>query len=262
MTIRALSTAATGMSAQMRNIDVIANNIANVSTTGFKQQRANFEDLFYQELNVAGGPTSGAVQSPIGSQIGTGVRLVGTQRIFTQGTPKETHGALDVMIVGEGFFKIQYGDSEAYTRAGNFHINKDGDIVTSDGYKLEPGITISPEATQVSISIDGRVTEVVQGIQQEKGRINLFKFPNSSGLFAVGDSLFIKTAASGDPSSGYPADVGMGLGKLRQGFLESSNVDVVTELVSMIEGQRAYEINANSIKTADNMLQVANNLRG
>lgn len=267
MTIRALSTAATGMSAQMKNIDVIANNIANVGTTGFKKQVANFEDLFYQELNIAGGPAAaggGAQVSPIGSQMGTGVRLAGTQRIFSIGSPKETQNALDVMIEGEGFFQVQYGDNaQAYTRAGSFKIDADGFIVTADGYRLEGDFTLPIETVSINISQDGVITaNLADGTINEVGQIQLHRFINPAGLMALGDSLFMQTEASGPAQAGDPGTAALGLGILRQGFLEQSNVDVVTELVSMIEGQRAYEINANSIKAADEMLQVANNLRG
>jgi flagellar basal-body rod protein FlgG len=261
MTIRALSTAATGMTAQMRNIDVIANNIANVTTTGFKKQSANFEDLFYQELNIAGGPAGGAQANPIGSQIGTGVRLVGTQRSFMQGAPKETQQPFDIMVEGDGFFEVQLpSGGTAYTRNGNFHMDSDGNLVTSDGYRLEPNITIPNQAISVSISQDGVVKATMSDMSvQDCGQIRLSTFVNPEGLSALGDCLFAQTAASGPATTDIPTATGFG--RVRQGSLEQSNVDVVRELVAMIEGQRAYEINANSIKTADNMLQVANNLR-
>ena len=251
------------MSAQMRNIDVIANNIANVSTTAFKRQMANFEDLFYQELNIAGGSAGASRTSPIGSQIGTGVRLVGIQRIFTLGMPKETQNPYDVMIQGRGFIAVDYdGTNLAYTRAGNFHVDAEGDLVTADGRRLNDKIRIPLDATNVQISVTGEVTAKMPGQAQPRkiGDISLYTFPNSAGLSAIGDSLFMESGASGQARQGNPGESGYGI--LRQGSLESSNVDVVNELVAMIEGQRAYEINANSIKTADDMLQVANNLRG
>jgi len=262
MTIRALSTAATGMTSQMRNIDVIANNIANVSTTGFKKQVANFEDLFYQELNIAGGPAGGTRMSPIGSQIGTGVRLVGTQRIFSQGVSTETQKPYDVMIEGQGFFRVNLGNNEfGYTRNGNFHVDANGNLVTSDGYLVSPNIRIPENSVAVNINRDGTVLVRVAGQDafQNAGQLNLYRFTNPAGLEAIGECLFKQTASSGASVAGIATQ--QGFGQVIQGFLEQSNVDVVTEMVAMIQGQRAYEINANSIQTADAMLQVANNLR-
>jgi flagellar basal-body rod protein FlgG len=265
MTIRALSTAVNGMRAQQLNIDVIANNLANVNTTGYKHSRAMFQDLFYQELNLVGGTTVAGVQSPIGSQVGTGARLIGIQRSFQTGTPKETRGELDVMIDGQGFFRvIGPGGQVAYTRAGSLKLDPDGNLITTNGYRLADNIQIEANRIAMNISPNGFVEYIMRGEQQatNAGQITLGKFINPSGLRALGDGLFVETAASGNPIEGNPGDADTGLGSLKQGFLEESNVDVIRELTDMIQGQRAYDINANSIRTADEMLQVANNLRG
>ena len=265
MTIRALSTAVNGMRAQQLNIDVIANNLANVNTIGYKQSRALFQDLFYQELNLVGGTTVAGVQSPLGSQVGTGARLIGIQRTFEPGSPKETRNPLDVMIDGPGFFRVTgAGGQVAYTRAGAFHLDPSGNLITANGYYSADNISIDPNHIAVSISPTGLVQYVMAGANQatQAGQLTLVKFANPAGLRATGDNLFVETESSGAPIQGSPGDNDLGLGQLRQGFYEESNVDVIRELTDMIQAQRAYDINANSIRTADEMLQVANNLRG
>ncbi|MHC4663775.1 MAG: flagellar basal-body rod protein FlgG [Planctomycetota bacterium] len=265
MTIRALSTAVNGMRAQQLNIDVIANNLANVNTIGYKRSRALFQDLFYQELNLVGGTTGQGVVSPVGSQVGTGARLIGIQRSFQPGSAKETQEELDVMIEGDGFFRVQLaGGQTGYTRSGSFKLDQDGNLITTNGYILSDNITVDPNRISMSISPEGQITYIMQGEQQATpaGQLNLAKFVNPGALRAIGDNLFLQTDASGDPIEDIPGNADVGLGRLRQGFLEESNVDVIRELTDMIQGQRAYDINANSIRTADEMLQVANNLRG
>jgi len=256
---RSLWTGASGMSAQQTNVDVIANNIANVNTSGFKKVRTNFQDLFY-EVQVMPGTRSGDEgQNPTGTQIGHGVRISGTPRIFSAGTVESTNKELDIAIEGDGFFEVTLPNGEAaYTRAGDLGQDRDGNLVTPDGYYLEPRITLPDEIEQIAISANGLVTVLVNGVQNDVGQITLTRFRNPSGLMALGRNLFQETEASGTPQVGTPTDPGYGA--LRQGALEKSNVDVVVELVNMIVAQRAYELNSRSIRTSDEMLQAANDI--
>ena len=259
---RALSIAASGMQAQSLNIDVIANNLANVSTTGFKRSRADFQDLLYQNLRSAGTTSSSGDQVPTGIQLGQGTRPVATQKIFIQGTYQNTGNELDIAIEGSGFFQIMQPDGEiAYSRAGAFKLNSDGKIVTSDGYPLEPAITVPSNSTSVTIGMDGTVSSLAAGTTKptQIGTIELAQFPNQAGLSSIGRNLYLKTGASGDVTTGTPGKDGRGT--LAQGNLEMSNVSVVDEMVSMITAQRAYEINSKAIQAADEMLQLANNLK-
>jgi len=260
--IRALYSAASGMNAQELAIDTIANNLANVNTNGFKRVRVDFQDLIYQTL-LAPGTTSGAgTEIPTGIQVGHGSRASSTQRIFSQGEFKQTEAPLDLVIEGEGFFQILNNDGElVYTRAGAFKLDGQGRVVTSDGLLLQPPITIPPDASNISISKDGTVEVTVAGSNQAQqlGVIQLARFSNPAGLEAIGQNLFRPTQSSGQAQVGTP---GLdGYGSLLQGFLELSNVKLVEEMVSMIVAQRAYEISSKSIQAADEMLNVANNLR-
>jgi len=248
------------MTAQKMTIDVIANNLANVNTVGFKRSRTDFQDLMYQTLSQAGSVTSAGNQIPTGIQIGMGTMPVGVQKIFMQGDFKETKNQLDLAIEGEGFFKVISNEEELYTRAGNFKLDTDGNIVTPNGDKLQPGMTIPSETVSIKIDKTGTVTAFdSSGAGTTIGVIELYNFPNPAGLFSMGHNLYRPTDASGEAVSGSPGSDG--LGTIVQGFLEMSNVDVVEEMVSMIIAQRAYEINSKAIQTADNMMQLANNLK-
>lgn len=262
MALQALSTAVTGMRAQQTNVDVIANNIANVNTSGFKKARARFEDLFYQEIRRAGGQSPDGGIVPTGIEIGTGVRLAGTLRDFRAGSPVETKAPLDLFIEGEGFFPVRISaDTVGYTRDGSFTLDNQGNIVTKDGFMLEPPIQVDlSTAVAVQVAQDGTVQTVdASNVVTDVGQIQLARFVNVGGLAANGDNVFIETPASGPPLTGVPNQGGFG--KILGGFVEESNVDVVEELVSLIAAQRAFEVNSNSIKVADQMWQVANNLR-
>ena len=261
MPIRALSTAATGMIGQQQNIDVIADNLANVNTTGYKRSRANFQDLFYQKLQPAGVTTSNGNQRPTPIEIGLGTRMVSTAKEHTQGAFEITENQFDWAMDGDGFFRITYLDgTERYTRDGSFKVDKDGRIVTNDGFPLADNITVPPETVSLNVGQTGLVQAVLgDGTTQDLGQIQIAKFINPSGLRSEGQNLFAITPASGDPITANPGAIGFGT--LRQGVLENSNVQVVTELVNMIKAQRSFEINSNSIKVADQMLQVVNNLR-
>lgn len=260
--IRSLYTAATGMAAQQVNMDVTANNLANVNTTGFKKSRADFQDLLYQTIRTPGATQAQGVQVPTGVQVGLGTRLAATQKIFTPGDIQATGNKLDVMIEGEGFFEVRLpsGDT-AYTRDGSFKKDSQGRLVTSDGYPVQPDITLPAEAKEISIGEDGTVSATIAGqsAPQDCGQIQLVKFLNQSGLQSQGRNLYSKTDASGEAIAGTPGQDG--LGTLAQGYVEMSNVKVVDEMVSMIVAQRAYEVNSKSIQTADEMLNIANNLR-
>ena len=254
--------AKTGLEAQQNRLNTISNNLANVNTTGFKRGRAMFEDLLYQNVRQAGGQTSQDTQLPSGLQVGTGVRTVATQKLHTQGGLLQTENGLDLAVQGRGFFQIlQPNGTVAYTRNGEFQTDSTGSMVTSSGYKLQPEINIPADAQSVTIGADGVVTATLKGNPQptQLGIIQLADFVNASGLQPVGENLFIETAASGAPQAAAPTQGG--LGSLVQGALEGSNVNVVEELVSMIETQRAYEMNSKAISTTDQMLQnVSNNL--
>lgn len=259
--IRALYTAASGMNAQQSNIDNIAHNLANVNTTGFKKSRVEFEDLVYQQTKAAGSPTSTTGEAPIGLEVGLGTRPVASARDFTGGNMRSTGGPLDLAIEGRGFLQVTLpGGETGYTRAGALHLSAEGQLVTADGYPLEPQISIPPNATSVSISKDGIVSAAVAGESavQQIGTIELATFQNPAGLFAAGGNLFTASTASGEPTTGVPGAEGMGT--LAQGFLEESNVSVVEEMVNMILGQRAYEANSRVVKAADEMLQQVNNM--
>ena len=249
----------TGLDAQQTRMSVIANNLANVSTTGFKRGRAAFEDLLYQNVRQVGGQTAQNAELPSGLVLGAGTRVVSTSKLFTQGNVIETGNNLDIAINGRGFFKINLPDgTAAYTRDGSFQVNKDGQIVTSSGYVLQPEITIPPGALSCTISRDGVVSVQIAGETDstEAGNLQLADFINPAGLQPIGENLFLQSAASGDPQEGDPAN--NGLGTLMQGYLETSNVNVVEEMVDMIETQRAYEMNSKVISATDQMLQYIN----
>ena len=252
----------TGLDAQQTKMSTIANNLANVGTTGFKRGRAIFEDLIYQNVRQVGSQTSQQTLLPSGLQVGTGTRVVATERLFTQGNLTKTDNALDIAIQGRGFFEILLPDgTQGFTRDGSFQINDQGIVVTSQGYQLQPPITVPNDALSVSVADDGTVSVQQPGSAQstQVGSIQLSDFINPAGLQARGGNLFLESGASGAPQPGNP---GLnGLGTVTQGYVESSNVNVVEELGSMIETQRAYEMNSRAISTADQMLQyVSNNL--
>ena len=256
-----LFTSATGMKGQQSQIDTIANNLANVNTNGFKQTRNNFQDLLYSNEIIPGSATSANTISPTGIHKGHGVKLVGTQKIFSQGNLTHTGHDLDISIDGEGFFKVlRPNGSISYSRDGAWQRDAEGRIVNSDGYLLEPELIVPPEATKIIISQDGQV-QVLFGddpTPNKIGSIELAKFINPAGLNPIGKNLFMETAASGSPVAAEPGQSGTGM--LSQGFLEKSNVSVVDEMVNMIVAQRAYEVNSKSIQTSDNMLQTAVNI--
>ena len=260
--IRSLWTSATGMQAQALNLDVIANNLANVNTAGFKKSRAEFQDLLYETLRPAGTSSSQDTQVPTGIQIGHGTRPSTVLKIFSQGNMENTKNELDLAIEGDGFFQIILPNGEtAYTRDGSFKLDSDGRIVNSDGFALEPEISIPSDALSISVGIDGTVSVLQAGdsTPSEIGTVELARFVNPAGLISTGRNLYITSEASGDEMTGIPGEDG--LGSLAQGFLEMSNVSVVDEMVSMITAQRAYEVNSKSIQTADEMLQIANNIK-
>jgi flagellar basal-body rod protein FlgG len=258
--IRALYTAASGMNAQQMNIDNVAHNLANVNTTGFKKGRMEFEDLVYQQIKAPGSPTSQEGEAPVGLDLGLGSKVVATARNFSSGNLRATNAPLDLAIEGAGFFQVSLpGGETGYTRAGNLHPNAEGQIVTSEGYPLEPAITIPSNAISVSVSKDGIVSAATPGqAPQQIGTIELANFQNPAGLEARGGNVFVVSSASGDPITGVPGSDGMGM--IAQGFLEDSNVSVVEEMVNMILGQRAYEASSKVIRAADEMLQQVNNL--
>ena len=260
--LKGMRTAASGMVAQQMNVDNIANNLANVNTTGFKRSKLEFQDVLYQNFRRAGSTTAIGAQVPTNLAIGYGTRAVATVRDYTSGDLILTGNPLDLSISGTGFFQIILPDgSFNYTRDGAFKLTAEGRIVTSDGFFLEPEITIPQDATQISIGIDGEVTVLLVGedIPQSLGQLELARFINPAGLTAVGRNLFTISSASGLPIVGNPSRDG--LGKIDQGYLELSNVKVVDEMVNMIVAQRAYEINSRTIKTSDEMAQIINNLK-
>jgi len=256
----ALWAAKTGLDAQQTRMTVTSNNLANVSTTGFKKGRAVFEDLMYQNVRQVGASTSQDTQAPTGLHLGTGVRVVATEKSYTQGSLSQTGNALDIAIEGRGFFQVQMPDGTmAYTRDGDFQTNAQGQLVTSSGYAVQPGITIPDGAQSISVGTDGVFSALLPGqsAPTQIGQIQLVDFINPSGLQPRGDNLLLESAASGTATTGNP---GLnGLGAVRQGELEGSNVNVVEELVSMIETQRAYEMNSKAISTTDQMLEYVNN---
>ena len=254
----ALWAAKTGLDAQQTEMAVVSNNLANVNTTGFKEDRAVFEDLLYQNQTQAGADTSQTTQSPSGMSIGTGVQVVATEKDYSQGSLTQTGNPLDVAIQGQGFFQIQMPDGTvAYTRDGTFQTNAQGQLVNSSGFLVQPGITIPQGAQSVTIGGDGTVSVTLAGqsAPTQVGQIQLANFINPPGLQPIGQNLLVQSAASGSPQTGSPGT--NGLGSLSQGELESSNVNVVEELVNMIQTQRAYEMNSKAISTVDQMLQYA-----
>lgn len=256
----ALWVAKTGLDAQQTRMAVVSNNLANVNTTGFKQGRAVFEDLLYQNVRQSGGQTSQDTMLPSGMNLGTGVRVVATEKLFTQGSVLQTDNALDIAINGRGFFQILKPDGDlAYTRDGTFQINDQGEMVTASGYTVQPGITIPDQAQSITIGLDGVVSVKLAGQPSptQVGNLEIVDFINPVGLQPVGQNLYIETAASGTAQPGTPGLNGLGM--LNQGALEGSNVNVVSELVNMIETQRAYEMNSKAISTNDQMMQYVNN---
>jgi flagellar basal-body rod protein FlgG len=260
--IKAMRTAASGMIAQQMNVDNIANNLANVSTTGFKKSKIEFQDILYQNYRRAGSATAIGSEVPTGLAIGYGTRVASTVRQFTEGNLTSTGNPLDLAITGDGFFQIQHPDGTiAYTRDGAFKLSADGRIVTSDGYFLLPEITVPEDATAISVGADGVVEVMIVGEEEpvEIGQIELARFINPAGLMAIGRNLLVATGASGSPITDVPTQ--NGLGQIDQGYLEMSNVKVVDEMVNMIVAQRAYEMNSKAIQTADDMAAIANNLK-
>ncbi|GAB3446804.1 flagellar basal-body rod protein FlgG [Massilia solisilvae] len=254
--IRSLFIAKTGLEAQQTNLDVITNNLANVSTNGFKRSRAVFEDLLYQNIRQPGAQSSQQTTLPSGLQIGTGVRNVATERIFTQGNPQATGNSKDVMINGSGFFQVLLPDgSTAYTRDGSFQMDANGQLVTSSGYTIQPTITIPANAQELTVGRDGVVSVKLPGsaAPTQVGTLMVTSFVNPAGLEAKGENLYVETGASGSPNTNTPGTNGAGV--LMQGYVETSNVNVVEEMVNMIQTQRAYEINSKAINTSDQMLQ-------
>jgi flagellar basal-body rod protein FlgG len=254
--MRALSIAATGMLAQQTNVEVIANNLANMNTTGYKQQRAAFQDLLYQNIQQAGAQSSDTgTLLPSGIQLGAGVRTAAVYRITTPGDLKNTANPYDVAVNGAGYFRVQMPDgTDAYTRDGNFSLSPEGQLVTQQGYVVQPGIAIPQNALQVTINAQGQVQVTLPGATatQTVGQLELTRFPNDPGLKALGDNLMAETAASGAPQAGVPGSTGYG--SIQQYFLETSNVNAVEEITSLITAQRAYEMNSKVISAADQML--------
>ena len=261
--MRSLDIGATGMLAQQLNVDVISNNIANMTTSGYKRQRAAFQDLIYQNIDRPGmtSSDSGTIV-PSGLQIGLGVRTGSVYRLHSQGAIRITENPLDLAVTGEGYFQIQLpGGETAYTRDGSFLVNESGQIVNAQGYLLEPNITIPSDAVDVDINANGEVLVSLQGqtASSNVGQIQLATFINPTGLSAMGDNLLLETDASGSPTTGTPNQ--SGFGSLQQGALENSNVNIVEEITQLISAQRAYEMNSNIITTSDEMLQTVSNLR-
>lgn len=260
--MRSLWSAASGMEGQQFNVDVISNNLANANTTAFKQSRADFADLLYQKLTLPGTPASAATVIPTGTEVGLGSRVTATQKIYTQGSLRKTENPFDLAIEGDGFFQILLPDGQmAYTRDGAFKLDGFKRIVTSDGYYLEPEIVIPEDATSLSVSEDGRISVLLAGETetQEIAQITLSKFVNPAGLTSLGNNMLQETVASGPPIPANPTE--NGLGRLRHGFLELSNVQIVNAMVDLISAQRAYEVNSKSIQTSDMMLSTAVQLK-
>lgn len=252
--------AKTGLDAQQTRMDVISNNLANANTTGYKSARASFQDLVYQNLRQPGGQTTEQTQAPSGLMLGTGVRVVGSEKLFTQGNIEQTGNSLDVAVQGRGFLQVTMPDGTiAYTRDGSLHMDQNGQIVTANGYALDPAISVPANAQSITIGSDGTVSVSLPGqaATQQVGTVQLADFINPAGLQPNGDNLYLETASSGSPQIGQP---GLnGLGTLAQGALESSNVNVVEQMVNMIETQRTYEMNSKAVSAADSMLQFLTN---
>uniref|UniRef100_A0A7V4G6L9 Flagellar basal-body rod protein FlgG n=1 Tax=Desulfobacca acetoxidans TaxID=60893 RepID=A0A7V4G6L9_9BACT len=257
---RGMFSAATGMGAQQLRLDIIANNLANVNTSGFKKSRGDFEDLIYQTIKQAGGELPGGGQVPVSQQVGLGVRPVGISKIFSQGDYVHTENELDLAIEGKGFFKVMSNSIEYYTRAGSFKIDKDGFLCTANGDRLQPEFSVPTQTVYVTVDQSGKITAFGPDNKAlSTGQISLYTFPNQAGLHNVGRNLFQVTEASGDASEGKPGVDGVGT--IAQGYLEVSNVNVVEEMVNMIIAQRAYELNSKAIQTADAMMERAYHLK-
>lgn len=261
--LRSMTTAASGMHAQQTRIDSIANNLANVNTVGFKTARIEFQDLLYEDVAPRGGVRADGTAPPNPVEVGHGVKIMSSSRNFTQGLIEQTGNELDLAIQDDGFFQVAMPDGTvAYTRDGSFKVDAEGSVVTSQGYRLEPAITLPPDAVSVSVAQDGTVAVMVAGNDTDPqilGQLELARFQNPGGLSQDGGNLLRATPNSGAPLLGIPGDLGFGM--VQQGFLEKSNVQVVSELVNMITAQRAYELNSRSIQTADDMLQTVNTIR-
>ena len=260
--IRALYSAASGMTAQQMNVDNIAHNLANANTVGYKVRRAQFEDLLYQTVVQPGSPAGQQTVVPTGLQLGLGTRAASNEIIFSQGDFSQTNNPLDVVIQGRGFFQVRRPSGElAYSRAGSFHLDRDGNLVTAAGDPVEPQITLPPDAQQISIALDGTVsfTQPNQTSSQQAGQIQLANFQNPAGLNSLGGNLYAPTDASGDATLGTPGGQ-EGLGSVLQGYVEQSNVSVVEEFINLIVAQRGYEANSKVVQAADNMYQQVNNL--
>ena len=258
--LRAFSTAATGMTAQQMMVDVVANNLANINTTGFKRSQIDFQDLVYVKMRESGTEVSSGIVSPSGMEIGSGVRAASTVKVFTAGELQNTGRNLDIAITGDGFLQVSMPDGATkYTRDGALQKGPDGQLVTTTGYRIEPAITIATDAISVDIGKDGGVNVTdSSGTLSVVGTIQLARFPNPSGLSSEGDNLLAETEASGTPTTGTPGE--NGFSTIQSGFLEKSNVQMVTELVNLITAQRAYEINSRAIKAGDDMLRTANEI--
>ena len=261
--MRAMNIAATGMQAQQLNVEVISHNIANVNTTGYKHQRAEFQDLLYENIRRPGAPSSDAgTIVPAGIQLGLGVKTAAVYRVDTQGSLRLTENSLDLAIEGDGYFPIDLPDgSVGYTRAGTFQLNAQGVVVTADGHPLQPGLTVDPTATEIGVNASGEVVVKLPGQVQDQvvGQIQLANFVNRAGLAAIGDNIFLETDASGAAALSTPGQ--NGVGTIRQGFIEASNVNVVGELTNMITAQRAYEMNSKVIQTTDEMYSTVTQMR-
>ena len=258
---RSMFISATGMEAQRLNIDVISNNLANVNTNGFKKSRADFQELLYQNIKTPGAPSADGTEVPTGIQLGLGVKPAAVQRMFRQGDFVSTENPLDMVIEGDGFFQISMPEGDiAYTRAGSFKIDSEGRVVNSEGYPLEPAITLPSDTLSITITADGTISVLQPGSEEisEIGNIELAQFINPGGLKSIGRNLYLQSGASGESTTSNPGSDG--LGTINQGFLELSNVNVVEEMVNMIASQRAYELNSKMVKTSDEMLQMANNI--
>ena len=254
--LRAFSTSATGMSAQQTLVDVIANNLANINTTGFKRSQVDFQDLLYIKMREQGTEIASGVIAPNGTEIGSGVRVAGTVKIFSNGELVSTGNKLDLAITGEGFFKITLPNGDTrYTRDGALRIDPTGKLVTTSGYTIEPAVSISSDAVSVDIGEDGTVNITTPSGTSSGGTLELVRFPNPAGLSSEGDNLLAETEASGAPVSGIGGENGFGI--IRAGFLEKSNVQMITELINLISAQRAYEVNSRTIRAADEMLRKA-----
>lgn len=260
--VRSLWTAATGMQAQQLNIDNMSNNLANVNTHGFKKGRILFQDLLYHDIKAAGATTAAGIQHPSGIQMGMGVMVVAIQKIHSQGNYETTYNQLDLTVEGDGYFQVTMPDGNiGYIRSGAFSIDANGDVVTPEGYRLEPNINIPENALSISVSTDGIFSVRLPGEieEAELGQIEIARFINPSGLDSAGENIYMETGASGAAQVGIPGEDGYG--KIRQGFLETSNVSMITEMVNMITGQRAYEMNSKAVQTSDEMLQTVASLK-